>query len=460
MREPDEESPVLPGIIVRSEDHQNVMKAPIYFGAALMSVIFVFGFIPDPNTALGMESAVGYVKRAQVFHSPDPDVLDGFGTSVAGHHKRVLVGAPHEVHNGREAGRAYVFDRKSGQILHALGVPNPRSGALFGQAVALNAHYAAVGAPRAPDGKGTYTGSVYLYDQRSGNPIRTIANPNSVTGAFGHTVAMEGNLLIVGDPQASTETVFYTGAVYAFDVTTGERLLTLHPLKPIPGKQSGFGHAVAVSDSIIIIGAPHDHIESIPAGKVYGFNSTTGALVQTYPSPHLNESFFGWSVAVAKDILVVGAFGKDGKYREEGMVYVFDVESGKLMQSLHNPDPREGSHFGKAVAMVGNFLVVGAPGDPANEMGVTKGAVYVFDLRSGKFFEKIVNPETPSGADDIFGAALGAAAGHLLIGAPFGGSDTELDAGLVYEYEFNKDERSRVPSRGSDAVSASPPHSQ
>ena len=436
------------------------MKAPIYFGATLMSVIFVFGFISDPKTALGMESAVGSVNRAQVFHSPDPDVLDGFGTSVAGHHKRVLVGAPHEVHNGREAGRAYVFDRKSGQILHALGVPNPRSGALFGQAVALNAHYAAVGAPRAPDGKGTYTGSVYVYDHITGSPARTIANPNSVTGAFGHTVAMKGNLLIVGDPQASTKTTFHTGAAYVFDVTTGARLLTLHPLKPIPGKQSGFGHAVAVSDSIIIIGAPHEHIESIPAGRVYGFNSTTGALVQTYVSPHLNESFFGWSVAVAKDILAVGAFGNDGEYREEGIVYVFDVESGKLIQSLHNPDPREGAHFGKAVAIVENFLVVGAPGDPANEMGMTKGAVYVFDLRSGKFFKKIVNPERPSGADDIFGAALSAAAGHLLIGAPFGGSDTELDAGLVYEFDLKKIGKSHIPSRESNAASAFPLHSQ
>ena len=76
-------------------------------------------------------------------------------------------------------------------------------------------------------------------------------------------MAMRGKRVVIGDPQASTTTTYYTGAAYAFDVTTGEGLLTLHPSNPIRGKPSGFGHAVDFSDSMIVIGAPHEQIESI-----------------------------------------------------------------------------------------------------------------------------------------------------------------------------------------------------
>ena len=396
----------------------------------------------------------------QIFHHPDPDVLDGFGMSIAGNQHRTLIGAPNEIQNGQEAGRAYVVDRKTGHLIHALGLPRPTGGAFFGQSVALNSRYVAIGAPHGRDREGTYTGEVYVYDQETGKHTRTITNPNPVTGAFGHAMAMQGKRVVIGDPQASTTTTYYAGAAYAFDVATGEGLFTLHPLTPKPGKPSGFGHAVAFSDSRIVIGAPHEQINSIPAGVVYGFNADTGAIVQTYMNPHPAESFFGWSVAVAEDVLLIGAFGHEGTYREEGIVYVFDVESGKLIRSIKNPDPHDGAHFGKSVAILRKVLIVGAPGDRVKETGMSRGAVYVFNRMSGKLLEKVVNPARPTGADDLFGLAIAVAGEHLLVGAPFGGKDSELDAGLVYDFDFTRVGLPETPPRPSKTVPVPPPSSQ
>jgi outer membrane protein assembly factor BamB len=428
---------LLMGIMAKSENRIPTHQEKIYHGFALSIVIFVMGLLLIPVAVLGTESVGESVIATQIFHPPDPDVLDGFGMAIAGHQSVVLVGAPNDVHNGREAGRAYVLDRRTGALIHALGSPSPTGGALFGQSGALNGRFAAIGAPHGRDGEGTYTGGVYVYDPVTGKHTMTITNPYPVTGTFGHAIAMHGQKVVVGDPQASTETTYYTGATYVFDVTTGERLLTLHPSKSIPGKPSWFGHAVDFSDSMIVIGAPNEQIESIPAGVVYGFNAETGAFIRTFVSPHPTESFFGWSVAVAEDLLLVGGFGFEGTYREEGIVYAFHAASGKLIRTLHNPDPQEGAHFGKSVAILPKFLIVGAPGDSANEKGMTGGAIYVFDRTTGKFLEKVVNPANPTGADDVFGFALATIDEHLLVGAPFGGKGTELDAGLVYEFDFN-----------------------
>ena len=147
--------------------------------------------------------------------------------------------------------------------------------------------------------------------------------------------------------------------------------------------------------------------DPLMAGAVYGFHSQTGALRTIFTNPHSTATeFFGWSVAGRGQTLLVGALGYQGTYREEGIAYVFDSESGMLVHTLNNPEPRDRAHFGKTVAILHNLLVVGAPGDGGEKAGVSRGSIYVFDRTSGKFLKKIVNPATPTGADDLFGGTL------------------------------------------------------
>ena len=405
--------------------------------SGLIIVMTVMGVLLIPAAVAWSETGRGSVVVTRTYHPPNPDVLDGFGMALAGYQNLALVGAPNEVHDGHEAGMAYLVDRGTSRVMHVLELPGPTGGALFGQSVALNGRFAGIGAPHSRDGAGTYTGGVYLYDRVTGKHTRTITNPNPVTGIFGHAIAMSETRLLVGDPQASTDVTYYTGAAYVFDLTTGERLVTLQPPGGAVGRRGWFGHAVALSESIYVVSAPHEQKDSVPSGVVYGFDAGSGGLIQIFVNPHPTESFFGWSLALADDLLFVGGFGYRGTYEEEGIVYVFQAASGKLLRTVNNPEPHEGAQFGKTVAILPKFLIVGAPGESFNETGMPSGAVYVFDRKSGKLLDKIVNPGKPSGADDLFGVALATANEHLLVGAPFGGNDNELDAGLVYEFELS-----------------------
>ena len=425
------------------EMRADLKRLHLHFRICLITVAGMGLFLSTIHNAESGEEKYNIV---QIFQHPRPHLLDGFGVSVAEHRNSVLVGVPNQVDRGREAGKAFLFDRDRGKMIHEFGLTTPTDGALFGQSVALTADEVVIGSPHGLDSAGTYTGGVHIFDQDTGQHRTTILNPQPITGVFGHTLATKDNLLIVGDPQASTKSTYYTGAGYVFDVTNGELLFTLRPPNPISGKPSRFGHAVGFSESLILIGAPLEHVGSIVAGAVYGFHRHTGALRTIFANPHSTATeSFGWSVAGREQTLIVGALGYQGTYREEGIAYVFDTESGTLIHTLNNPEPRDRAHFGKTVAILHNLLVVGAPGDSEEQTGVSRGAVYVFDRTSGKFLKKIVNPARPTGADDLFGGALATDADRLLVGAPFGGNDSELDAGLVYQFDLTNVELPESP---------------
>src|SRR6185295_18071756 len=63
------------------------------------------------------------------------DQADEFGRAVAIGPTDVVVGAPFDDHDGRDAGAAWVFDRRSGRLRFALASPAAFPGARFGTAV-------------------------------------------------------------------------------------------------------------------------------------------------------------------------------------------------------------------------------------------------------------------------------------------------------------------------------------
>ena len=95
---------------------------------------------------------------------------------------------------------------------------------------------------------------------------------------------------------------------------------------------------------------------------------------------------FGFSVAIDGDYIVVGAYRDDGadnsKPNSSGAVYVFEINGDDTISSLdplRRNDLDGGDYFGSSVAISGDYIVVGAYGDDG--AGNTKGgsgAAYVF----------------------------------------------------------------------------------
>jgi hypothetical protein len=94
------------------------------------------------------------------------------------------------------------------------------------------------------------------------------------------------------------------------------------------------------------------------------------------------RAFFGFSVALDGDTLVVGAVHDSHAGRNEaGSAYVFvRAGNGWLQQAKLNPsDAAAGDHFGRSVALLGDTVLVGASG---------KAAAYVFVRQNGIWFQQ------------------------------------------------------------------------
>ena len=378
-----------------------------------------------------------YEHAPTVIHHPNPRLLDGFGMSISQDQGQILVGAPNAQSQGQEVGVTYLFDLQ-GHLLHTFEIPERISGALFGQAVALSSQSVIIGAPHGRDELKTQTGVVYVFDRRTKKKRLTLKNPRPTSGVFGHTIALGKDRVLIGDPQASSETSFRTGAVYVFDEKSGALQQSLRPQSKKGSRPTQFGHAIAIVGSHVLVAAPFGGTAGSKSGIVSMFDVRTGKLIRSFEPPNMtNTSFFGWSFAANRDMIAIGAFGFQGTYREEGIVYIYDGHSGKLMRTISNPDPTERARFGKSVALSAEALFVSAPGDRIQTDGkIEGGIVYVFHPDTGELIRTLQESPRMTGASDVFGDSLFVGDEVLLIGAPFDGLGAELDAGLVYQYQL------------------------
>ncbi len=116
-------------------------------------------------------------------------------------------------------------------ILHVLNSPTPGF-FQFGEVVVASADYVVVASPREDTGPQD-AGAVYVFGTRDGNRLRTIVHPQPQAGSdFGSSLALDGDLLVVGAPADDVSGVQDAGAAYVFDLRSGALLSTL--TKPAP----------------------------------------------------------------------------------------------------------------------------------------------------------------------------------------------------------------------------------
>lgn len=359
------------------------------------------------------------------FQKQTPVAFDEFGTAVAVIGSNILVGAPKDDAGAGDAGAAYLFDSQTG---NQIVLPNPLQGTtpgeFFGFAVAGVGNNFLIGAY----GFNGSIGRFYLLDGTTGAPLfPPVQNPSpNASDQFGLAVAAVGNNILIGAPGDDTG-ASNAGAAYLFDGTTGNQLSPPSPLlSTIPSEL--FGQAVAGVGNNIFIGAPGFNISS---GRVYLLDGTTGGLLLggpiENPSPALAD-FFGASVTGVGNNLLVGAPFDDFGASNAGVAYLFDGTTGTQLLMLHSTTP--GERFGTAVAGVGNYLLISAPGFNSNS-----GRAYLFDGTTGAPIDTIYNP-TPEN-NDLFGQTVAATGSNIIIGAPGDNDAGASKAGAAYLFSSN-----------------------
>ncbi|MGL4402057.1 MAG: choice-of-anchor D domain-containing protein, partial [Luteolibacter sp.] len=347
----------------------------------------------------------------------DPQLEDSFGYSVAVSGDTVVVGAvgedssttgvnsvPNE--GAQSAGAAYVFVRS----------------------------------------EGTWSQQAYLKASNSG-----------ASDSFGISVAVSGDTVVVGAKgenssttgvnKSPNESAGASGAAYVF-VRNGSTWSQQAYLKASnTGANDEFGRSVGVSGDTVIVGAlwenssttgvnstPNNNLSSAGAAYVFVRNGTTWSQQAYLKASNTGVSdYFGSSVAVDGDTVVVGAFGERSSTSGvnstpnenaafAGAAYVFARSGSTWSQQayLKASNPERDDYFGNSVAVSGDTLVVGAPysnGTPPNNFVSNSGSVFVFVRNSGAWSLQTLLRASNAGPDDVFGSSVALSGNTVVVGA-------------------------------------------
>jgi hypothetical protein len=296
----------------------------------------------------------------------DAAANDYFGGSVGVSGTTAIVGAQYDDDNGSGSGSAYLFDTTTGTQIFKLTAGDGAANDGFGGSVAISGTTAIVGAGGDGD-NGSGSGSAYLFDTSTGTQsAKLTASDGGEFDLFGRSVAISGTTAIVGTS---------LGSAYLFDTTTGAQIFKLTAGDAVAG--DWFGWSVAISGTTAIVGASQDDDNGTDSGSVYLFDTTTGnQLFKLTASDGAEFDYFGRSVAISGTTAIIGAEYDADNGADSGSAYLFDTTTGAQLAKLTASDGAANDYFGQSVAIFDDIIMVGARKDDDN--GSDSGSAYIY----------------------------------------------------------------------------------
>jgi hypothetical protein len=241
-------------------------------------------------------------------------------------------------------------------------------------------------------------------------PIETMLLPSDISQAakFGSQVAISGDVLVSVAPSWKLDDVQSIGGAYIFlrDPETGR---WVEHKKLVPhGTAEAWSFTVAIEGDTIALGTPLANIHNgLQQGAVYiferhqGGTDNWGEVIKLSGASGGDLSQFGTSLALAGDLLVVGA----PKPPSVGTVEIFERNRGganvwgKATTLSYNADAGwSPEYFGVSLALDGDLLLVGATSADVSYYTSNDGAAYLFqrdpvDTEQWVYLTRLTEPE-------------------------------------------------------------------
>jgi hypothetical protein len=337
------------------------------------------GTAPDSGAAFVFErTSQGWVQIDKLVAS-DGGAVDRFGWAVAISGDTAIVGAGLADAAGTDSGAAYIFrDDGTGnwveidKLVASDGAPND----YFGLYVDLDSDLAIIGA-WAHDAAGADSGSGYIFrDAGNGDWVQVakLTPQGARAGDYLGAVAIDGATAVLGglgDDSNGDD----SGAAFVFQESDGGDWDEVQKLVASDGEAGDyFGDRVGVNAETIVVGA----YRANQFGSAYIFEKDGGIWNEV---ARLNpvSGQFGYAVDVRGDTIAVGGWRDDAAGRLAGAVYTYGrTGPGQWVQEqmLTASDPEPFAYFGSSVALGDDALLVGAPSGFGDANG--PGAAYAF----------------------------------------------------------------------------------
>lgn len=418
--------------------------------------------------------------------APASETIYKFGMSVALNDGDLFVGDTRSKVNGINQGAVFVFDRSTYAPKAKLTTNNNIFN--FGSTLAATANELVVGS-WGENANASY-GSVYIYNKpaftwaNAVEDVRVLPANGADYGIYGSTIYLDNASLVIGTNGGTVVDFFdkpstgwkdittpytlknnsftylqrygfslavsgsdviigaynwnlpgeYSGAAFAYKKSgqSWSSLVETEILKGFSSSASGdkFGFSVDIDGGYAVGGAPYDdsYGESSGAAYVFKFNgSGWDRIAKLTPSDGAEEDYFGWSVAISGNSIIVSAYGaattsENGTY-SSGKVYVFEKPSGEWT-SMHESaqilrlDNEHSGNFGYEVDIDQDEMVI-SHFDSGHSEEIA--LVYVF-VRNGTGWQQKARLRPSETSFRQFGASVVLKDNLVAIGAPLTGS--------------------------------------
>ena len=263
---------------------------------------------------------------------------------------------------------------------------------------------------------------------------------------FGFSVAVSGDTAVVGAIGESAG-ANRAGAAYVYQRSQGGADNWGEVKKLVasdPQALDFFGRSVAISGDTVVVGAPILAVPEAGPGAAYVFQRDEGGadnwgeVKKLIASDAEARDNFGGSVAISGDTALVGADREDAEFlANTGAAYLFQRDEGGAgnwgeVKKLVASDPQQNGSFGASVALSDDTAIVGATG-----VNTAKGAAYLFGRDqggAGNWGEvKKVTASDP-GPSNVFGSKVGISGDTAIVGAPLEDGQAS-NAGAAYVLE-------------------------
>jgi len=372
----------------------------------------------------------------------DASQKDQFGIAVAVDGNTAVVGAfawDKDDANDDNKGAVYIFQRDlvdPNVWVEVQMIPGPVANrANFGGHVAIDGNTIAVGAFKDFGG-----GSVTVYDRDPVDPnlwnFRTKITPPLGSTQFGIDVAISGDTLLVAQLTNQSAHFFERDQGGIADSWGLSQTVTGGPR---------YGWSADVDGDTAVVGAPGIADPTgvlLNVGAVYLLERNGAGGWVPHPTllragNGLQGDQLGIDVSVSGDFVVAGAFSADLQRMNAGTAYVFSRDDGgvsnwgevlylfPVLPGFPPGDPAgtKNFFFGKATAISGARVVVGAPFNP--RVVGTAGFAYVYDLT-------VPDPVAPGYVlDGLGGLHPGGGAAPMSPATPYFGFDIAVDLELA-----------------------------